>query len=83
MGFDTVYAVDFWVKAQGPLEVVKTHENWENMMKTHDPCPFQSQKDSGSSPTTQTREGTTLLMWFKFEEYGLVEGSESQDFGSH
>jgi hypothetical protein len=39
-----------------------THENWKNMMKTHDPCPFQSQKDPRSSPTAQTREGTTPLM---------------------
>ena len=41
------------------------------------------EKDSRSSPTAQTREGTTLLMWFKLEECGLVEGSESQDLGNH
>ena len=51
--------------------------------KTHDPCPFQSQKDSGSSPTAQTREDATLLMLFWLEECGLVEGSESQDLGNH
>uniref|UniRef100_A0A2N9IF38 Retrotransposon gag domain-containing protein n=1 Tax=Fagus sylvatica TaxID=28930 RepID=A0A2N9IF38_FAGSY len=43
-------------KTHGPLGTTKTHGNWENMMKAHDPCPFQSQKDPGSSPTTQTRE---------------------------
>jgi hypothetical protein len=32
--------------------------------KTHDPCPFRSQRDSGSSPTAQTHEDATLLMLF-------------------
>jgi hypothetical protein len=40
-------------------------------------------KDLGSSPTAQTREGTAPFMWFKLEECGLVEGSESQDLDSH
>ena len=44
---------------------------------------FSPEKDSESSPTTQTYEGTTLLMWFRLEECGLVEGSESQDLGNH
>ena len=41
------------------------------------------EKDSGSSPAAQTRKGTALLMWFKFEECDLVEGSEPQDLGNH
>ena len=41
------------------------------------------EKDSGSSPTAQTREGTTLLMWFRLEECDLVEESEPQDLGNH
>ena len=65
MGFDTVHAANFWVKAQGPLDTSKTHGNWENMMKAHDPCPFQSPKDLGSSPMAQTREGITPLMLFR------------------
>ena len=44
---------------------------------------FNPEKDSGSSPTTQTREGTTLLMRFRLKECGLVEGSESQNLGNH
>ena len=44
---------------------------------------FSPEKDSRSSPTAQTREGTILLMWFRLEECGLVEGSESQDLGNH
>ena len=44
---------------------------------------FSPKKDSGSSPTTQTHEGTTPLMWFRLEECGLVEGSESQDLGNY
>ena len=31
---------------------------------------FSPKKDSGSNPTAQTREGTTLLMWFRLEECG-------------
>ena len=52
------------------------------MIKTHDPYPFQSQKDPRSSPTAQTREDTTPLMLFRLQECGLVEGSESQDLGN-
>ena len=44
---------------------------------------FNPEKDSGSSSTAQTCEGTTLLMWFRLEECGLVEGSESQNLGNH
>ena len=44
MGFDTVHAANFWVKAYGPLDTSEVHGNWENMMKTHDAYPFQSQK---------------------------------------
>ena len=44
---------------------------------------FSPEKDSESSPMTQTCEGTTLLMWFRLEECDLVEGSESQDLGNH
>jgi hypothetical protein len=38
---------------------------------------FNPEKDLRSSPMAQTHEGTTLLMWFRLEECGLVEGSES------
>ena len=44
---------------------------------------FSPEKDSGSSPTAQTREGITFLMWFRLEECTLMEGSESQDLGNH
>ena len=52
----------------------------ENPM-TH--AHFSPEKDSGSSPMAQTREGTTLIMWLRLEECGLVEGSESQDLGNY
>ena len=52
-------------------------------MKIHDPCLFQSQNDPGSSPTAQTREGTTPLMLLRLQECDLMEGSEFQDLGNH
>jgi hypothetical protein len=61
-------------------------DTWE--MGKYDENPmthvhFSPEKDSRSSPTAQTREGTTLLMWFRLEECGLVKGSESQDLGNY
>jgi hypothetical protein len=65
MDSDTVHTTNFCITAQRLLEATKTHGKWGNVIKkTHNPCPFRSQKDSRSSPTAQTREGTTLLMWF-------------------
>ena len=58
-------------------ELGKYDEN--SMIHVH----FSPEKDSGSNPTAQTREGTTFLIWFRLEECGLVEGSESQDLGNH
>ena len=80
MDSDTVHATDLWVKAQKLLDTSKTHGKWE---KTITYVHFSPEKNSGSSPTAQTREGTTLLMWFRLEECGLMEGSESQDLGNH
>ena len=69
------------------LRIVGHIQNtWEMGRNDENPIThvyFSPKKDSGSSPMAQTREGTTLLMWFRLEECGLGEGSESQDFGNH
>uniref|UniRef100_A0A2N9GIY9 Uncharacterized protein n=1 Tax=Fagus sylvatica TaxID=28930 RepID=A0A2N9GIY9_FAGSY len=50
--------------------VGRIQDTWE--MGKYDENPmthvhFNPEKDSGSSPTAQTREGTTLLMWFRLK----------------
>jgi hypothetical protein len=83
MDFNIVHAAGLWVKAPRLLDTSKTWEvgKYDENSMTH--VHFSPKKDSESSPTAQTREGTTLLMWFKLEECGLVEGSESQDLGNY
>ena len=53
-------------KLNGPLDSSKTHANWENMMKAHDPCLFQSQKDSGSSPRPRPVKVLLPLCYWDF-----------------
>ena len=82
MEFNIVPAADFWMKAQGPLYTFKTHGKWENMIKNPSPR-FVSVPKRTQGVAPRTCEGTTLLMWSRLEECGLVEGSESQDLGNH
>ncbi len=45
-----------------PLGITKTHGDLENKVWTHNPCLFQSEKDSGSSP--RPRPVRVLLPYF-------------------
>ena len=57
--------------------------NEEMWWKVHNHAHSGPKMTQGVAPTAQTREEATLLMLIWLEECGLVEGSESRDFGNH
>ena len=80
MSSNTVHAAGLCTTAQRPPKATEMHGKWE---ETHNHAHSSLKRTQGVAPTAQTPEETTLLMLIWLGECGLVEGSESRDFGSH
>jgi hypothetical protein len=83
---------EFWYCSRSRLmhyssKIMGNNQNaWEMEKRDGEPIIHAysgPKRTQGVASTAQTRKEATLLMLIWLEEYGLVEGSESRDFGSH